>query len=348
MTEQQQLLAAIILQPDEDTSRLVYADYLQENGDEDRAQFIRLQCEYAKYESVVLSEKDALVLAGDWDVIQYLQQSSYAFREAIDPNNPNGRYGLPSSLYGIKITVVPDAPDSGLTSFAAFRDRYNSSEKRNLYSLLEALIPANGQNTRKWFEIPSWGDHLVNVISPTAFTVIHPDTGARYVPPAKYRYTIRRGFIESVVCTSDNWFRHANEVWWHNSTGRDCPLTAQPIRKVTLTDSPVLRYEIEHRDDQPNRQVILRANMLLGTHDRVSNSFVRYHGPESRKQRVVSHTQLRDSRFNPLLDALESMDRELSPKKLLGGWFKGVEFELQGYTRTPPVMRGFPAAVLLT
>ncbi len=37
------LLAAIIEFLDEDTPRLVFADYLQENGDDDRAEFIRLQ-----------------------------------------------------------------------------------------------------------------------------------------------------------------------------------------------------------------------------------------------------------------------------------------------------------------
>lgn len=37
-------LAAIKADMDDDTPRLVFADWLQENGDEDRAEFIRLQC----------------------------------------------------------------------------------------------------------------------------------------------------------------------------------------------------------------------------------------------------------------------------------------------------------------
>src|SRR6476661_1583991 len=41
-------LAAITADVDEDTPRLVYADWLQENGDEPRAEFIRLQCALAK------------------------------------------------------------------------------------------------------------------------------------------------------------------------------------------------------------------------------------------------------------------------------------------------------------
>lgn len=39
------LYRAICANPDEDTPRLVYADWLQEHGDEDRAEFIRVQCE---------------------------------------------------------------------------------------------------------------------------------------------------------------------------------------------------------------------------------------------------------------------------------------------------------------
>jgi uncharacterized protein (TIGR02996 family) len=41
--EERALLAAIIAQPDDDTARLVYADWLQEHGNEDRADLIRAQ-----------------------------------------------------------------------------------------------------------------------------------------------------------------------------------------------------------------------------------------------------------------------------------------------------------------
>jgi uncharacterized protein (TIGR02996 family) len=41
------LLAAIINDPDEVASRLVYADWLDENGDPERAEFIRIQCRLA-------------------------------------------------------------------------------------------------------------------------------------------------------------------------------------------------------------------------------------------------------------------------------------------------------------
>lgn len=42
------LLAGILAEPGCDTRRLVYADWLEENGEQERAEFIRLQIEMAK------------------------------------------------------------------------------------------------------------------------------------------------------------------------------------------------------------------------------------------------------------------------------------------------------------
>lgn len=42
------LLKAVFANPDDDTARLVFADFVEENGDPDRAALIRLQCEQAR------------------------------------------------------------------------------------------------------------------------------------------------------------------------------------------------------------------------------------------------------------------------------------------------------------
>jgi uncharacterized protein (TIGR02996 family) len=44
MSDEAALLAAIQAHPDEDTPRLMYADWLDEHGQPERAEFIRLQC----------------------------------------------------------------------------------------------------------------------------------------------------------------------------------------------------------------------------------------------------------------------------------------------------------------
>lgn len=50
MTDRDALLAAVLASPDDDLPRLVYADWLEEHGDADRAAFIRLQVEKARAE----------------------------------------------------------------------------------------------------------------------------------------------------------------------------------------------------------------------------------------------------------------------------------------------------------
>src|SRR5436309_9888956 len=48
MRDDEAFLRAVIDNPDDDLPRLVYADWLDEHGDHDRAEFIRLQCEMAE------------------------------------------------------------------------------------------------------------------------------------------------------------------------------------------------------------------------------------------------------------------------------------------------------------
>src|SRR5215213_3706099 len=48
MTDHDALLRAICEHPDDDTPRLIFADYLEENGQSDRAAFVRAQIEYAQ------------------------------------------------------------------------------------------------------------------------------------------------------------------------------------------------------------------------------------------------------------------------------------------------------------
>ena len=47
MTDGDALYRAILDQPDDDAPRLIWADWLDEHGDPDRAEFVRLQCEWA-------------------------------------------------------------------------------------------------------------------------------------------------------------------------------------------------------------------------------------------------------------------------------------------------------------
>ena len=57
LAQHEAFLRAIFDAPDDDTPRLVYADFLQENGEEDRAELIRVQCELAAEPWSVASER---------------------------------------------------------------------------------------------------------------------------------------------------------------------------------------------------------------------------------------------------------------------------------------------------
>lgn len=50
MTDADKFLAAIVADPEDDVPRLVFADWLEEHGDADRAEFIRLQCSLVRDE----------------------------------------------------------------------------------------------------------------------------------------------------------------------------------------------------------------------------------------------------------------------------------------------------------
>lgn len=70
MSDDDAFLAAIIADPDNDMPRLVYADYLDEQGHSERAEFIRVQCELArldlafKRESELIAREHELLVGG--------------------------------------------------------------------------------------------------------------------------------------------------------------------------------------------------------------------------------------------------------------------------------------------
>jgi uncharacterized protein (TIGR02996 family) len=68
MFDQEGFVRAVIERPDEDTPRLIYADWLEEQGDTARAELIRVQCELAPHGSgheprALLERENRLLLA---------------------------------------------------------------------------------------------------------------------------------------------------------------------------------------------------------------------------------------------------------------------------------------------
>ena len=67
MTDAVALLVAIRAAPDDDAPRLVYADWLDEHGQPERAEFIRVQCELARRETPGLRGREAELLVTHHD-----------------------------------------------------------------------------------------------------------------------------------------------------------------------------------------------------------------------------------------------------------------------------------------
>jgi len=59
MSMRKAFIAAIANAPDDETPRLVFADWLEDNGDPERAEFIRLQCRLAAMDHFAPESKSA-------------------------------------------------------------------------------------------------------------------------------------------------------------------------------------------------------------------------------------------------------------------------------------------------
>lgn len=77
MTDGEALLAAILAHPDADTPRLMYADWLDENGQGERAEFIRVQIAIANEMKCEPAGKDSLYLVG-WRVAHHHERAFLA------------------------------------------------------------------------------------------------------------------------------------------------------------------------------------------------------------------------------------------------------------------------------
>lgn len=82
------LLASILDRPEDDLPRLVYADWLDENGEHERSEFIRVQCELAKLGDCGHAAKSLVMLDGSCNVCSLQRRE----RELLGPWKP-GQYG---------------------------------------------------------------------------------------------------------------------------------------------------------------------------------------------------------------------------------------------------------------
>jgi uncharacterized protein (TIGR02996 family) len=91
MTPDDAFLQAIIESPDDDSPRLIYADYLEEHGQPERAELVRVQCELARCEPWTQSHR---ALAGRGASLLEAHADSWAGPLGLNPYPANFRRGF--------------------------------------------------------------------------------------------------------------------------------------------------------------------------------------------------------------------------------------------------------------
>jgi uncharacterized protein (TIGR02996 family) len=92
MSSHAAFLQAIVSAPDDDTHRLVYADWLDDNGDPRRAEFIRLQCRLASLDECDPERSD--LLDREWELLT-------VYRKRWQP----GTAPVPGKYFGVDLFV---------------------------------------------------------------------------------------------------------------------------------------------------------------------------------------------------------------------------------------------------
>lgn len=84
MTHEEAFIRAIRETPDDDAPRLIYADWLEEHGQADRAEFIRVQCRYSRM-LVTQQERSSLRASADRLLERNWQQWVGPLRNIVGP-----------------------------------------------------------------------------------------------------------------------------------------------------------------------------------------------------------------------------------------------------------------------
>jgi uncharacterized protein (TIGR02996 family) len=162
------LVRAICEQPDEDTPRLVYADWCDENGQPERAEFIRLQCRIASgidgtKAMIRLREQERKALRNRWD--DWCPQAK--------PNRP---YTFRQDLSYLVRVLHGDGDHMGVSFARGFVDRIESG-CADFLDHAEAIFRAHPVTAVRLSDrkplVYDGGRAVWN--SPSRYTTDHPD-----------------------------------------------------------------------------------------------------------------------------------------------------------------------------
>lgn len=212
MTEDQSLIAAILNDPDDDLPRLVYADWLDEHSEPERAELIRVQCELAR-----LGPERITIGAGVGGPVLGIRTSGPGYWDFRVGDGLGCREGdrvdvlihadafkrgrEPGTLVKAHGRVVVRVTDHGSNvHFVVKRDR--DSKPWGGAKLLK--------RSRSLLENPCNGTHgAANWVRWAGAAGLLPSYSGML---AAQPFEFRRGFVGRVRCTVDSWARHGPAI----------------------------------------------------------------------------------------------------------------------------------------
>ncbi|HVL11336.1 MAG TPA: TIGR02996 domain-containing protein [Gemmata sp.] len=209
MTDRERLLKAILDSPEEDTPRLMYADEL-EATDPARAEFIRVGCELASMPPEYLDrEREYPLDAVDGVPVGFVMSGV-----------PPGVEYQCTITDGERATVRWKEPNPAFdrARHAEVQAREGELFAAHAYDWLPEIAGLDKFAIGRRGGAGSYSvGYLRKVTAPRGVQL--PD------PPPRLTTEFRRGFVERVTCSGDDWARHGDDI-----------LAAHPVRRVTFTD----------------------------------------------------------------------------------------------------------------
>jgi uncharacterized protein (TIGR02996 family) len=191
---------AIVTRRGDDAPRLIFADWLEEHGAAERAEFIRVQCELARLECVLSSpfpdQAECTGASANWCPVC---GDCCCPRPEDAKNDPRCPLHAPMSRHGDDDSVNALAKD--------LRGR----ERKILH-----------------------GPARIDLAGADAPFALRPPVDAAALDfawvlggPATARATFRRGFVAALECAAEDFFRRADALLWCWGECRTCPRPAQ-------------------------------------------------------------------------------------------------------------------------
>ena len=239
-------LRAIIADPDDDLPRLVYADFLDETGDPDRAEFVRVQCRLAETEEHdphfrELEDREHTLLAaneGKWfrereGLNEWVWRRGFVDEVADSDSNREASETLfaaqPIRRWNIQTRDVHSALLLSAESVARLTHFDSSGQpwhERNK-CIATRLLNESRLKSYRHFSIPSvldFADLLVGIPSPSSLTELRLAGGSTY--RLSLRYSLRASSVGEALAGALA-KRNVAELGLNN-----CELTTQDIGHI--------------------------------------------------------------------------------------------------------------------